>query len=78
MPIYFHETIDIVAGPGNLYQYHDEIERIVTDHVNAAGCPSRCSMRCELGNGLGHRQVAGDRWAMGISRLGALRAGFHR
>jgi hypothetical protein len=44
MPIYFHETIDIVVGPGNLYQYHDEIERIVTDHVNAPDAPP--GVRC--------------------------------
>jgi hypothetical protein len=35
VPICFHETIDIVARPGNLYQYHDEMERIVTTSVNA-------------------------------------------
>ncbi len=35
MPICFHETIDIVSRPGSLYQYHDEMERIVTTSVNA-------------------------------------------
>ena len=44
MPICFHETIDIIARPGNLYQYHDEMERIITDHINTPDAPP--GVRC--------------------------------
>ncbi len=44
MQICFHETIDIVPRPGSLYQYHDEMERRITDHINTPDAPP--GVRC--------------------------------